>query len=165
MGTKMAPTYATLTLGFLEEHLYDTIARDSSSNLAENIKKTWKKYLDDCFIIWNQEILDLEAFHELLNIIDHEIKFTVEESQHDISLLDICITHEGESLSTDIYYKPTDTHQYLHFNSCHPRHTKRAIPYNLARRICTIVSDEQKRNQRLEEMKKNIFASRDTLKN
>lgn len=150
----MAPMYATLTLGFLEENLYDNIAKDFCPNLAENIKNTWKRYLDDCFIIWNQEILDLETFHELLNNIDPDIKFTIEESQHDISFLDICITHEGESLSTDIYYKPTDTHQYLHFNSCHPRHTKRAIPYNLARRICTIVSDEKKRNQRLEEMKK-----------
>lgn len=63
MGTKMAPTYATLTLRFLEEHLYNKIARDFGSNLAENIKKTWKRYFDDCFIIWNQEILDLEAFN------------------------------------------------------------------------------------------------------
>lgn len=157
MGTNMAPTYAILTLGFLEEHIYHNIAIDFGSNLAENIKKTWKRYLDDCFIIWNQEILDLEAFHELLNNIDYDIKFTVEESQRDISFLDICITPEGENLSTDIYYKPTDTHQHSHFNSCHPRHTKRAIPYNLARRICTIVFDEQKRSEHLQEMKK-IFS-------
>lgn len=69
MGTKMAPTYATLILGFLEEHLYDKIA----------------------------------AFHELLNNIDPDIKFTIEESEHDISFLEICITYEGDSLSTDIY--------------------------------------------------------------
>lgn len=79
MGTKMAPTYATLTLGFLEENLYDNIATDFCSNLAENIKNTWKRYLDDWFIIWNQEILDLETFHELLNNINPDIKFTVEE--------------------------------------------------------------------------------------
>ena len=29
----------------------------------------------------------------------------------------------------------TDTKQYLSFYSCHPNHTKRRIPYNLARRI------------------------------
>lgn len=55
---------------------------------------------------------------------------------------------------TDVYYKPTDTHQYLHFNSCHPRHTKRAIPYNLSKRICTIVNDESVKIQRLQELKK-----------
>lgn len=97
------------------------------------------------FIIWSKEILDLEAFHELLNNLYPDNQFTTEERQHDISLLDICITHEGESISTDIYYKQTDTHQYIHFNSCHPRHTKRAIQYNLARRKCTTVSDKKNR--------------------
>jgi hypothetical protein len=62
------------------------------------------------------------------------------------------ITHHGQKLSTVIYYKPTDTHQYLHFASCHPRHTKRVIPYNLARRICTNVNEESTRNERLNEM-------------
>lgn len=56
-----------------------------------------------------------------------------------------------------MYYKPTDTHQYLHFSSCHPGHTKRAIPYNLARRVCTIVSDNEKRNERLHELKASLI--------
>ena len=40
---------------------------------------------------------------------------------------------------TDLFCKPTDTHQYLHKKSCHPWHTKKAIPYGqalLLRRIC-----------------------------
>ena len=33
--------------------------------------------------------------------------------------------------------KPTDTHQYFDFKSCHPRHVKEAIPYGQAlRKIC-----------------------------
>lgn len=91
-----------------EEHLFDRIAIDFGSNLADNIKNTWKRYLDDCFIIWNQDILALEALHELLNNIDPDIKITIEGSQHDSSFLDICVTQEGESLSTDIYYKPME---------------------------------------------------------
>ena len=38
------------------------------------------------------------------------------------------------------YPKPTDKHQYLLHSSCHPVHTKYAIPFSLAlrlRRICT----------------------------
>lgn len=64
------------------------------------------------------------------------------------------MTKQDEVIMTDVYYKPTDTHQYLHFNSCHPRHTKRAIPYNLSKRICTIVNDESVKIQRLQELKK-----------
>ena len=54
---------------------------------------------------------------------------------------------------TDIFYKSTDTHQYLDYRSCHPKHTKRNIPYCLARRICTIVSQTNTRDQRLDELK------------
>ena len=128
MGTKMAPTYATLTLGYLEEILYSKINEQFNSTTADNIKTTWKRFLDDCFIIWKETNLPLETFCTLLNDLDPDINFTMEESQHKISFLDILITHQGEKLSTDIFYKPTDTHQYLHFPSCHPRHTKRSIP-------------------------------------
>lgn len=41
---------------------------------------------------------------------------------------------------TNIYYKPSDTHQYLHFNSGYPRHMKRPISYNLSRTIYAIVN-------------------------
>ena len=123
MGTKMAPTYATLTLGYLEEILYSKINEQFNSTTADNIKTTWKRFLDDCFIIWKDTNLPLETFCTLLNDLDPDINFTMEESQHKISFLDILITHQGEKLSTDIFYKPTDTHQYLHFASCHPRHT------------------------------------------
>ena len=43
-------------------------------------------------------------------------------------------------IETDLYTKSTDQHQYLLVSSCHPQHTKRAIPFSLAlrlRRICS----------------------------
>ena len=54
---------------------------------------------------------------------------------------------------TDIYYKKTDSEQYLLFSSCHPRHTKINIPYNLARRLRTIISEEQVLETRRKELK------------
>ena len=49
----------------------------------------------------------------------------------------------------DIYYKGTDTRQYLDYTWNHPRHIKRNIPYNLAWRIYTIVDDIETNNRRL----------------
>ena len=49
---------------------------------------------------------------------------------------------------TDIYILK----KYHNFHSCHPKHTKTIIPYNLARRICTIVSDENTQQRRLSEL-------------
>lgn len=43
--------------------------------------------------------------------------------------------------------------KYLHLYSCHPRNTKRAIPYNLARKICTVVNIEPVKIQRLHQLK------------
>ena len=42
--------------------------------------------------------------------------------------------------------------QYLNFNSCHPKTTKTNIPFTLAGRICTIVSDSNILEIRLQEL-------------
>ena len=84
-------------------------------------------------------------------------KFTQETDKESIPFLDIIIYKEGTEIKTDIYHKPTDTFQYLHYYSCHPRHTKNNIPFNLARRVCTIVSDSVRKQQRLLELKDRLI--------
>lgn len=153
MGTKMAPTYATLTLGFLEEVMYQKVKESFDEEFGVYIMQNWKRYLDDCFIIWNRDLTDLEKFQNILNQLDASLKFTMDHSTSCIPFLDVSVIKREDKIITDIFYKRTDTHQYLHFSSSHPRHTKRAIPYNLARRICTIVSEETTREQRLQELK------------
>ena len=51
MGTKFVPTYATLVLAYLEEKLYAHL-EDVDKDLAEYVTGNWKRFLDDCFIIW-----------------------------------------------------------------------------------------------------------------
>ena len=58
MRTKCAPTYATLVLVYLEEKLY-THLEDVNKDLAEYVKGNWKRFLDDCFIIWVNSEEDL----------------------------------------------------------------------------------------------------------
>ena len=81
------------------------------------------------------------------------IKFTSETSDTQIPFLDIMIILKENMIQTDLFCKITDTHQYLHFNSCHPRHTKISIPYAQARRLCTIIDDKNVLDARLKEMK------------
>ncbi|XP_061190017.1 uncharacterized protein LOC133197844 [Saccostrea echinata] len=153
MGTKVAPTYATLVLGFLEEKLISETDRTFGNQFAQYIRFNWKRYLDDCFIFWNRSNEDLQEFHSILNNLHPSIKFTVEKSGLELPFSDILIIKEGRKIITDLYYKKTDSHQYLVFNSCHPSHVKRNIPFNMARRVCTIVIDETRRNSRLQELK------------
>ena len=103
-------------------------------------------------------------FHQLLNSLHPKIKFTMEQSSDNLPFLDILLCKEEKKLYTDIYYKGTDMHQYLDlFRSCHPKHTKYNIPYCLARRICTIVTKNDLREQRLSGLKN--FLENKTIQN
>ena len=88
---------------------------------------------------------DLTKLHELINTLHPSLNFTMDESRIKLSFLDtMVINNYGEV--------PTDSKQYLLYTSCHPKHTRNSIPYNLARRLKTIVSDERTPHNRLEEV-------------
>ena len=85
---------------------------------------------------------DLIIYH--LNSSHETIKVANEQSQDRISFLDVHVTlGEQGVLSTDLFCKPTDTHQYLHKKSCHPWHTKKAIPFGQALRLRRICSEDR----------------------
>ena len=108
--------------------------------------------MDDCFLIWKKYEEDLRKLHLLLNNLHENIKFTIKSNHEKLPFIDVLLYKQGNSLSMDIFYKKTDTNQYLNFNSCHAKHTKINVPYCLARRICSIVSDEERRKKRLLEL-------------
>jgi len=157
MGSKIGPVYAILTLAYLEEsRLYPKIFENYSRVDAECIINNWKRYIDDVFLLWKNSYGNINDFYELVNSLSDDIKFTFESSETRIPFLDVLVMKKGNVLVTDIYSKPTDTKQYLHFKSCHAKHTKYNIPFNLARRICTIVVDPFIRDKRLKEMTLNL---------
>ena len=53
----------------------------------------------------------------------------------------------------DLYVKLTDTHWYLHRDSCHPSHCKRGIPDSQALRIRRIRSKMEESLRRIQELK------------
>ena len=64
----------------------------------------------------------------------------------------VMVDNEG-CLTTDLYAKPTDTHQYLHRDSCNPSHCKRGIPYSQVLRIQRICSETEDYLLRTQELK------------
>ena len=122
------------------------------------LKADWRRFLDDCFVFWKKSKQDLSLFFDLLNNLHQDIKFTMETGEKALSFLDILIIKEHTEIIRDIYFKETDTEQYLNYFSCHPKHTKNSIPYNLSRRICTIVSNSELRMKRLQELKYSLIA-------
>lgn len=96
MGTKMAPIYATLALGYLEETMYKKVNQTFEEDTGKYILTNWNRYLDDCFIVWNSGDNNLKTFKEILNELHPDIKFTAEESLDRISYLDILLTKQDE---------------------------------------------------------------------
>ena len=66
----------------------------------------------------------------------------MEHSLKEVPFLDILIKNVNGWVITHIYHKPTDTQKYLHFNSLHAQNCIKSIPYTLARRIHTKITDK-----------------------
>ena len=64
------------------------------------------------------------------------------------------ILHSDNSVETDIYYKDRNAHDYLPYNSAHPKHCKDNLPYHLAKRIIVFVSEDKKSWDEIKRIKK-----------
>ena len=136
MGTKLAPSFANLFMGHFEDkYVY-------SYPLQPFI---WKRFIDDIFFVWTYGQDELDKFVRYLNSCHDTIKFTLETSCLKINFLDITITKETDGhMSTNLYCKPTDSHNYLLYSSEHPRHLLNGIPYSQfvrIKRLCTKPED------------------------
>ena len=108
IGTKMAPPYAIIFLGDLEERFFSD---------CEISSLVWWRYIDDIFMLWQHSEKELKTFLEILNYYRPTIMLTVNYSREKISFLDVEVIKTGSKLVADLYIKPTDTHQYLHASS------------------------------------------------
>ena len=79
----------------------------------------------------------------------------VENPSRTLNFLDIQLKIVNNTLLFDIYYKQTNSFNYLTCSSCHPSHTKNNIALSLPKRIINIVTDN--REKRLSELKKHLI--------
>ena len=147
MGTKLAPSYANIFMGDLETRL-------TSGHHKEPF--LWLRFIDDIFVLWTHGANELNQFLDYMNHFHESIKFTMECSDTQIVFLDTLVkkSDDKNKLLVELYTKPTDTHNYLHFNSFHPSHTKRAGPYGQflrVRRNCSLLADYDKHSLMLKE--------------
>ena len=81
---------------------------------AINPPRAWFRFVDDTWVI--QQQAHKQGFLDHINSIDPAIKFTVEGNQVNgaIPFLDTLVTPLADnSLSFQVYQKPTNTDQYL----------------------------------------------------
>jgi len=145
MGTPMAPTGANLFMGLFEERLLADCPWTVSPD-------RWKRYLDDIFLLWTDSDDDLNSFFTWLNSRHSSIQFTMNNSSTTISFLDLQIHMKDGFLCSDLFQKPTDSHSYLHFSSCHPLHCRVNIPFGQFLRLRRVCSSQATCDKRCKEL-------------
>ena len=169
MGTKFAPPYACLTMGYLEEtKLYPRLPLLYTPSVCSMIIELFLRYIDDCFTPWPRS-LDINTFKNALNELHPDIEFTMEKSAsysdgdrtcQKLNFLDIIIIlYDDGKIKTDIFYKDTNTHDYLDYHSSHPTHTKNNIPFTLAKKIHVFCTDSDTENKRLDDLRQYLLNS------
>ena len=88
------------------------------------------RYFDNIFFVWTHREDKLDEFLERLNSFHPNLKFTSERSEQKINFLDITVQLGNSKFVTDLYCKPTDCHQCLHYNSCLPDYMKKSSVYS-----------------------------------
>ena len=78
MGTKMAPMYATLTLGYLEKKLYASIYNDYNFTIYVNFVKYYFRYLDDVLVIYDRRAMSINNINYMLNSVSKDLNFKLE---------------------------------------------------------------------------------------
>ena len=131
MGTKLAPAYANIFMGKLEQTIL------SSPPLKPSY---YKRYIDDILILWPHSETELNKFISSLNTFHPSIKFTTEFNSQKITFLDVNI-YKGpnflytKKLDTETFIKPTNKQAYIHANSFHPPGASKSVAIGETKRF------------------------------
>ena len=116
IGKKFASPFSILFMAELEEEILGK---------AEFKSYLWWRYIDDIFFLWEHGEEKLKSFIDNIN------KMPADWSKTSINFLDVTVSIAEGVIETDLYVKPTDSHQYRLLSSCHPFYCKKV--YHAAR--------------------------------
>ena len=111
---------------------------------AEFKSYLWWRYIDDIFFLWEHGEEKLKSFIDNINKMHPTIKFTSDCSKTSINFLDVTVSIAEGVIETDLYVKPTDSHQSISFIVFMSSFLlKKGIPCSQALRINRICSNNK----------------------
>ena len=147
-GIKPAPSYADLTMGYLEIQLFFQL-KQVNNKVADFFWENYRRYLDDGQIMWDGRLGDFKLVLNLMNNLHPSIEFTSECSDSKLVYLNVTILKTDKGFKTEIFNKETDSDTYLPFTSSHPRHCRESIPFGLARSVRALTDDDNTVHEKL----------------
>jgi len=148
MGKRLAPAYANIYMANWEQTVLPTCPQSP---------KCYLRFLDNIWGIWTHTTEEFKTFTDILNSHHPSIKITSETNSKEINFLDV-VTFKNLDfevtgrLSSKVYFKPTDSHNLLHQDSFHPKHTFSGIVKSQLirfKRICSNTEDRQSATETL----------------
>ena len=124
----------------------------------------WRRYIDDIFFLWEHGENKLKSFIDKINKVHPTIKYTAEWSKTSINCLDVTVSLVERVIETELYAKPTDSHQYLQSSSCHPFHCKKGIAYSQVLRLNRIFSETDSFDKRCIDLERLLLERRHSPK-
>ena len=123
MGQRFAPAYANI---YMSEWEQEALAKCPLKPLF------YYRFLDDIIGAWTHTLEQFTDFVHTLNTHHPTIKLKATIHPTSVNFLDTTTfltpsSTAQKTLSTKIYFKPTDTHALLHKHSYHPKHTFKGI--------------------------------------
>jgi len=136
MGTIMAPNYANIYL-----HDYETVFLNSNKFKTKII--LFKRYIDDIFIIYDNENNDIDEFINGFSTSYGKLKLEITKHNQRIDFLDITIIKNliNNKYEINLYSKPIGNTKLLNANSNHPAHIINNISKGQLVRINSLTTD------------------------
>ena len=134
MGAALAPSYANIFMGNLEEKMLNT---------AKIKPKYYKRFIDDIFFIVDCDEIQLTEFITHMNSQNPSIQFTHECSKVEITFLDVTVYRDRNKLQVKTFIKPTNKQLYINNKSYHPPGATKGVALGEAIRYLRTNSDRR----------------------
>ena len=133
MGSVLGPTMAGIFVGFHEVDLFSKYM----------VPDVYFHYVDNTFCIFDNETEACKFFSHL-NKMYPSLRFTLEkESNSTLPFLDVVVYKEASCFLMSVYYKPTFTGLYIHWDSFCPKKHKLNLIKTLVHRALMTCSESK----------------------
>lgn len=122
----------------------------------------FKRFIDDCFLIWKGTLRQFSLFVEKLNKAASRfgIRFGSWEIGKEVNFLDVTLYLDSDNkIQYKLFTKPTDARNYLRTDSFHPKHVFSSVAYSQMLRVAHRNSKDGTRLADLSQLKTDLCRS------
>ena len=122
MDSNLGRSFACLFVSYQEEKIFQSFQGP--------IPELFKRFVDDGIGATSMPRSDLENFISFVCNFHPALQFEYQISSSYLSFLDIKLQITDNHITTSIFYKETDSHNYLHSDSSHNPKCITSIPFS-----------------------------------